>query len=263
MIMFNDYLKLNRASAFLVSLFSGLFLIVDLAFIGLIKIDAATDFFNTNLITAYIPFVLSMILMILLGTLALILGITAVKMFCGRSRNFILTYRGRNYYLKMQLATITSSVTIILVCVYIFLITNQLQYYGERYNTSKFPPLAALISKYDIGTLFRVGLLMIMVYYFIMYIIDIFSNTISRYNRIIIRNFEILKFVIRVAVIGACGLTLFLLLESLYVSYMNPYRNLFVSSSIIPQGYITFALIMWTVTLIVDYMIFFKKKVLV
>lgn len=261
MIMFNDYLKLNKLAVFITSCLLALFLTGNVLFLGLLKFHTITRFFFRNRWTAAIPGVFAIGLGILLGLIVIMLFVTAIKQFIGKSRKLILMHRGRSYYLKFQLLTISISAVIITSCLIIY--RAVMVTYDYVYGLFVMPPLGQVT---DVGIIIPVFALcgIVALYYTIIYIIDIFANSKYRYQSIMKRNIAVFKFIIRVVIIAGSSFYLFISFEGFRVSYDNPYQHLLgpIYTDTIPW-FVILMFIGLAVAIIVDYMCYFKKKVLV
>lgn len=259
--MFNDYLKLNKLAVFITGCLMGLFLIGNVVFLGLLKFHAVTGFFFRNRWTIAIPDVFTSGLGILLGLIAIMLFVTAIKQFVGKNRYLILMYRGRSYYLKFQLLTISVSAVIITICLtmYRVVIVGYIYVFD-----SVVMPLFRQFPGNVIGILISILCGIIALYYAIIHIMDIFANSKYRYQSILKRNIAVFKFIIRVAIIVGSSFYLCISFENFRVSYDNPYQHLlgplYTDST---PWFVILMVIGLAVAITVDYMCYFKKNVLV
>lgn len=264
MTMFKDFIKLNKLSSFFIGLLLALFYGGQLLFLLLIKVNLINELFNMNAITAMIPVIYVFSTMVTLVLLSATLFVSVVKTFAGNTREFILMHRGRSYYLKFQFLLISISGLLISCSFFTFRIIYQTFGYIDMFKATEFPPFKAVSFVIDPYFLIAIIVGTIALYYVVAYIIDIFSNSKYRYQRMLARNVAVLKFIIRVVLIAVLTINLFISAENFKIAYDNVYRNLLPSIGIryIP-GELLLLLIFITLVLIIDYIIYFKKKVLV
>lgn len=262
MIMFNDYIKLNKLAVFIISCLLGLYVVASVVFVGLIKMHTVNQLFYANRFTAQIPGMFLIGLVIIALLLAVTLFVTAVKQFLGKSRNLILMHRGRSYYLKMQLLLITISSVIVTSCYIILSAVGST--YSYALPSVQMPPLVVVTVGLD--PLFIALLLFgfIALYYVVVYIIDIFANSKYRYQSMVARNLAVAGFMVRAVVILVSGSYLFLAANQFRVPYNSDYVDLLGNSiNLMNYNIIILFFISLTVAIVVDYMCYFKKKVLV
>lgn len=260
--MFRDYWKLNKLNVIVLTILLGLIIILSALTILAASVDKQT-YFWVNRITTFIPIVLLYGNVLMFGLFCLGLFATAIKTFVGRNRLFIMMQRGRNYYLRLQLLIASASALIIVILTTIVILILKLYFYTQTFELNYIPPFEVYSNGFTIIKPIIIGCIFILVYYFVMYLIGIFSNTSLRYQGVAKRNFAVVKFIVRTLLIGGLTFYIFISSENLRVLYESPYINLFTQKSPYINSTIALVIIVLVPILIVDYMLFFKKKVLV
>lgn len=262
MTMFKDYWKLNKLNVIVLAILLGLIIILS----GLSILAASVDkirYFHYNYITSFIPVILLYGYVLMFGLFCLGLFATAIKTFVGRNRLFIMMQRGRSYYLRLQLLIASVSALIVAILATIVILILKLYFYTQIFELNYIPPFDVYSGEFTILVPIVIGCLFILVYYVVMYLIDIFSNTSLRYQGMAKRNIAVAKFIVRTLLIGGLTFYIFISSENLRVMYESPYINLFTQKSPYINSTIVLVIIVLVPVLIVDYMLFFKKKVLV
>ncbi len=261
MIMFKDYWKLNKLNIIVMGILLGLIMITSCLIVVAASCEEAISY--KSWLVSYIPIILLYGNLALAGLLSLTLFVTAIKTFIGTSRQFLLMQRGRSYYLKLQLLSVTLSSLVVGTLATIVIILFRLYFYVNETGLDFIPPLKVYTSDFSLLLPVIVTCIFILVYYLIMYLIDIFSNTNLRYKRMSVRNLAILRFILRTVLIGGLTFYIFIAAENLRVLYESPYSRLITQNSPYINSTICLVFIILIPVLIIDYMVFFKKKVLV
>lgn len=257
--MFNDYRKLNKLWLFTILIVFIIFIIAEGVFFYYFQkpLTGKRNQAETVSLIINISFNIGMY-----SFLGFVCGsfFIAIKSFWGKSRNLMMTYRNRTYYLQMQLLMITISA---LVSTGMFAVWKVgFNYLGGYYNTGYNIPLNFEVNTYLLALSIIFFTLYMLFYYFIMYIIDIFANTDGRYKSILNRNLRVFGFIVRCFAI----LILTVYLNSSIFYFIDTYNQPADSLIYIELDYewtmiASFSLIM--ILLIVEYMSYFKKKVIV
>lgn len=264
--MFKDYWKLNKISTIGSSVLIGLNLLLNAGlfiFLNYLVTHQATSFGER-----YYMFVnmINKILFLYLILIALFLIATLVRNSLGKVRQLLLLHRGRKYYIRYQLMFITLSAIISGLLVFIssttILAYNVVTQFSEQSITTLPPADAFIISGNGLSGI-AAGLAVIAIYYVIIYIIDIWNNMELKYQPRSKTYLKLASFIIRCVLI--CGSVFYLILsiDNLPVVYESPYFNL------LSQPYQGFTAIMLlgltvvTICLVIDYIVFFKKKVII
>lgn len=263
MIMFKDYWKFNKllvmCSAAL-SLVFGLISIALIIFLNYLIVNEATSFGNR-----YFSFERS----IYIGLTAIVIIIisllvaTVIRNSIGKVRRLILLHRGRSYYLKFQLviSIMIGLVTVILFQIQFF-VTTLYDYCGAVKPTS-LPMPYLYSSNLAIYKSIIYGLLVICLIYIIVYIIDLISNTELRYQHPSKSYFKVSLFISRVLLIAASFGYLVISFDNITLDYNNGYRYLITSPYLFSTSPILLAVLTAMIVVVVDYIIFFQKKVIV
>lgn len=256
--MFKDYRKLNKVPFVLNFILLIMFIVLQIVFVILMIMNNGYEEYST---INQVIYVIDLVLNLLLGLNIIGLFISALKIFIGKSRSILLTYRNRSYYLKMQLivascsALVSSMLYLIWQCTHVIYINNV--------NFSKKIPLGMFINEVNIEYMINIFCLFMLLYYFSVYIIDLFANTNYRYRSLTQKYGQVLIFFIRCSLIAILGFMLYLSPETFALNYQGPHVMLINSN--ITELNNTFLLIpvMLVIVLVIDYMCFFKKKVIV
>lgn len=259
--MFKDYWKLNKLNVVLITSLIVAITVASILIVGFASADKTTNFSNS--LVAYIPIITLYGNIALLGLLSLTLLITAIKTFVGTNRQFILMQRGRSYYLKFQLLTISLSSLLVGVITAGVMILFSLYIYTNISQIDYIPPFKVYSTDFSLLFPLVISCIFILVYYVIMYLIDIFSNTSLRYKRMAVRNLAVMSFILRTVLIGGLTFYVFIATENLRVAYESPYFKLIAQNSPYINCTIVLVVMVLVPVLIIDYMVFFKKKVLV
>lgn len=260
MTMFKDFIKLNKLGSVIIAVLLGLFTILNIAFFSIYGI-VTNSIHPVSQKWGSILQLLSTATRMMVVIIGAAMFIVAMITFIGKSRTLLLTHRGRSYYLKIQLLIITVSSFIVSV---LFLISNgvealNLSHMSFEYNI----PNIVFINTKEVILIISIFCSYIAVYYLVMYAIDIFANSVNRYQSIAKRNVDLLMFLVRSWLIGWCSVMLFLSPEAVYEVYGNPATKLVTLDTLFIKEFGVFVIVMLMVVVIVDYMCYFKKKVIV
>ncbi|WOO87642.1 hypothetical protein RZE82_01525 [Mollicutes bacterium LVI A0039] len=248
--MFNDFKKMNGLNFYLTIIIS----IVYLISIGISAVLLITkDSFDDPFLYITIEYVQSIAFYII----AAVFVIFVLKATTGLKREILLMYRGRNYYLKMQFMTI---------CAYSILLTGlraAILFLGKLLQVN-LAELEMVFNFTPVNTLSITFVLIILSYYFMIYVSDIFFNTNTRYNSFKVRLMHTILFMSRALVITIASLILLFEYSIIGIDWYNPIKALvFIPDN--PNAFTLsiFTLMVMTICLIIDYSCHFKKKVII
>lgn len=266
MTMFNDYLKLNKLGVVVIGILIAVDLVCEFILVIIHRINQVHplgfDHTLINILSRAIPAFTMIITLAIVGLLFAL----ALKTVIGRNRNLLLMYRMRGYYLKFQLAIISCSAVISGLLISMWILSNSLtnaMFEAGRAGITAWPSLQVVTQGVHPLIIVSIFCGYISVYYLVVYTIDIFANTSNRYNSISVRNLVVGRFLVRAGLIGLFSMLLYLSPEQYRLSYSSPYRSLIVINSSYIQGFLGLVVIMLMIVIIVDYMCYFKKKVIV
>lgn len=255
--MFKDYRKLNKLGLIIILLAFVIFIISYAMFVSnenKILITPLDKLYSIQSITSSIN---TFAFVVIVGALFFV----SIKTFWGKNRNLLMMYRSRSYYLKMQFVVVFLSALVSTI------LYGVIQLTGNYYSLGSIPrykiPFELIFYDYTKYTIVLFFVAYIILYYFIMYTIDIFANTDGRYKSILNRNMRVVGFIVRC--IAIIVLTYYFTFSADIVGPLgnNPATQLMNFNFYDSFGFMVGSAFVLMILLVIEYMCYFKKKVIV
>lgn len=261
--MINDYYKMNKLNIVITSV-----LLVVYSLLQIIHVVYAEliikQYFVIHPIRERVFFQVNNIFSVLMILIVLVFIYNIIIVAIGNKRKLILFHYGKSYYMKYLLTITAAFSTILLVILsinnyissYNFYASNIREYEIENITDSVFQPAIHMVYNITLVAAF------IAIVFTCLYLVDIFENCNGRYKSLKARNFNVIKFLIRYGIIWLCGFSLYFCLVMFQENYKNGYTELVQLPGIDVSNYLVLIIIIVTITLVIDYYCFLKKKVL-
>lgn len=264
MIMINDYLKINKLNMIITGIVLIIFGVLQFVHIVFAKL-LVSGYFIIHPIQRSFYEQVSTIIFVSTILISLLFISNILSIAIGNKRKLILIHYGKSYYIKFVLSITVLFSIVLLAILSINSCLNSYEYYAYDIQGAEIGKVIDSMFKpiIDWGTNISLAVFFIIIVFSCIYLIDLFKNCDNRYNSIMIRNIRIIRFIFRYCLIWLCGFSLYLSSGLLPLNYENDYTKLIVQPSPYQTNYLTLIIVFITVTLIIDYYCFFKKKVLV